>query len=746
MEENKAQTSPAKAGVPVIKVNSEINFFGATNYRNQNRKFGIKLDDRRRHMYVVGKTGMGKTTILENMVLNDIYAGHGVGVVDPHGDFAEKIINYVPPNRINDVVYFNPSDIDYPIGFNILETIRPEQKHLVASGLMGVFKKIWPDVWSARMEYILNNTILALLDFPGTTLLGINRMLADAEYRKRVVNNTQDPVIKAYWQTEFANYSDKFRSEAVSPIQNKIGQFLSASVIRNIVAQVKSRINIREIMDERKIFIMNLSKGRIGEDNSRLLGGMLITKIQLSAMERVDIPEEQRKDFFLYVDEFQNFATESFANILSEARKYRLDLIMAHQYMLQLDEKVLASVIGNVGSMVTFRVGSTDAEILAKEFAPTFIEEDLVNLPKFQTYLKLMIDGVASRPFSATTLPPIGSPTASADKVIRVSRERYATNREKIEEKIMRWSGMMVSGDDANDLDIDDDEVTFKHPTPVPGNPKPARPVGGSEAPNPKQIPSSNVKTSTATPPTQSSPVKVAPPSAQPYPVQARPAVSSPSQSRPMPQATQPPQGGQNFGGQPGSESGGNRKRKRNRNQSSQAPVGSAEPVILGDPNQKGLSLSQVMNGSQNRNHQPQQQSGGQQQPRQSQPARPPQSSPVPMNAPEPLDLGLPADVSTVALAKVEALAQAGIPIPPPEPTKLPQPANPLDSFKPSPEAAALLGFLDSNKLTTQLPPQPSPPKANPQPSRPPELPKPSVAPPHQLKDIPPGRVVKIED
>jgi hypothetical protein len=434
----------------------DINFFASTNFRNQNHKFGIKLDDRRRHMYVVGKTGMGKTTLLENMVLNDIYSGHGVGLVDPHGDYAEKIINFIPSNRINDVVYFNPADLDYPIGFNILETVRPEQKHLVASGLMGVFKKIWPDVWSPRMEYILNNTILALLDFPGTTLLGINRMFADEEYRSRIVNNTKDPVVKAFWEDEFANYNERYATEAVAAIQNKIGQFLSASVIRNIVAQVKSRIDIREIMDNRKILIMNLSKGRIGEDNSRLLGGMLITRLQLAAMERVDIPEKDRKDFFLYVDEFQNFATESFANILSEARKYRLDLIMAHQYMEQLDEKVLAAVIGNVGTTISFRVGSTDAEILAKEFVPTFTEEDMVNLPKFQVYLKLMIDGVASRPFSATTLPPIGSSTDSAEKVVKVSRERYAVAREKIEEKIMRWSGM--GHDTGDDLEVDPGE------------------------------------------------------------------------------------------------------------------------------------------------------------------------------------------------------------------------------------------------------------------------------------------------
>ena len=429
----------------------DICLFAQTNYRNQMRRFGTKTDDRRRHMYVVGKTGMGKTTMMENMVLHDIYAGHGVGVVDPHGDFAEKIIDYIPANRINDVVYFNPADVDFPIGFNILEVTTEEQKYLVAAGLMAVFKKIWVDMWSSRMEYILNNTLLALLDYPGSTLLGINRMLSDKDYRKKVVRASKDPVIKSFWQTEFASYNERYAQEAVAPIQNKIGQFLSASVIRNMVAQVKSTINIRELMDNKKIFIMNLSKGRIGEDNSRLLGGILINQIQLAAMERVDIPEKDRKDFFLYVDEFQNFATPSFANILSEARKYRLSLIMAHQYIAQLDEIVADAVFGNVGTIVSFRVGGADAEVLVKEFTPTFLEEDIVNLAKYHIFLKLMIDGVASLPFSAVTMPPIGSPTGSTEKVIRVSRERYAKKRSVIEDKILRWSGMAEGDEDGGE-------------------------------------------------------------------------------------------------------------------------------------------------------------------------------------------------------------------------------------------------------------------------------------------------------
>lgn len=422
---------------------NEVTVFAETNFRSKRRKFGIKTDDRRRHFYVIGKTGMGKTTLLENMVLSDIYAGHGVAYVDPHGDTAQKLLDFIPPHRINDVVYFNPSDLEYPIGFNILETVDENHKHLVAAGLMGVFKKIWPDVWSARMEYILLNTIMALLDYPGATLLGMNRLLADEEYRKRVVSVIQDPLVKSFWVKEFAAFNDRYRQEAVAPVQNKIGQFLSASIIRNVVAQVKSTINMRDIMDNKKIFIVNLSKGLIGEENTRLLGAMVITRLQLSAMERVDTPEEERRDFYLYVDEFQNFATESFADILSEARKYRLNLIVAHQYIEQLtEEKVRAAIFGNVGTILSFRVGASDAEELAKEFAPRFTEEDLVNLTKFDVYLKLMINGSASEPFSAATLPPIAKRTGSKDRVIKVSRERYSRHRGAIEERVLRWSGL----------------------------------------------------------------------------------------------------------------------------------------------------------------------------------------------------------------------------------------------------------------------------------------------------------------
>jgi len=421
---------------------NEINFFGLTTFRNQRRKFGIKTDDRRRHMYVIGKTGMGKTLMLKNMVTQDIQQGKGVGFIDPHGEAAEELLDYIPSNRINDVVYFNPADLDFPIAFNIMEKVDLEHRHLVASGLMGVFKKIWPDVWSARMEYILNNSILALLEYPGSTLLGVNRMLADPEYRKKVVEKVTDPVVKSFWINEFARYTQRLEVEATAAIQNKVGQFISNPLIRNIIGQVKSNIDMRKVMDEKKILIVNISKGRVGEDNSRLLGALLVTKLQLAAMSRVDIPEEKREDFFLYVDEFQNFATASFANILSEARKYRLSLILSHQYITQMEEEVRDAVFGNVGTIVVFRVGAEDAEYLEKEFAPEFLAEDLVNLPKYNIDLKLMIDGVAGPAFSAETLPPFPKlPESNREKIIMASRERYGTPGKIVEEKIAKWMG-----------------------------------------------------------------------------------------------------------------------------------------------------------------------------------------------------------------------------------------------------------------------------------------------------------------
>jgi len=424
----------------------EITFFAKTNFRNQERVFGIKSDDRRRHMYVIGKTGMGKTNLLETMAIQDIQNGKGVAFIDPHGDTAEKLIKSIPTNRINDVIYFNPADQDFPIAFNVMESVDPKQRHLIASGLIGVFKKIWADSWGPRLEYILRNAILALLEYPGSTLLGVTRILVDKNYLRRVVEKITDPVVRSFWVDEFPKWNDRVLQEVISPIQNKVGQFLSSSLIRNIVGQTKSSFDVREVMDDQKILIMNLSKGRIGEDNSALIGAMMITKIQLAAMGRVDIDEEARRDFYLYVDEFQNFATESFANILSEARKYRLNLILANQYITQIDEKVRDAIFGNAGTLISFRVGAADAELLEKEFDPIFLMNDIVNLQKYNIYLKLMIDGIAGNAFSATTLAPIDieSTKNNEEKVVRVSRERYASSREEVEDKIKRWSGMLM--------------------------------------------------------------------------------------------------------------------------------------------------------------------------------------------------------------------------------------------------------------------------------------------------------------
>lgn len=423
--------------------NERITYFGETDSRGKKVKFGIKAKDRTKHMYVVGKTGMGKSTLLENMAIQDIQNGEGLAFLDPHGGTAEKLLEYIPEERIQDVLYFAPFDLENPISFNVMENVEADKRHLVASGLMSVFEKIWEDAWSARMAYILNNTILALLEYPDATLLGINRMLADKDYRKKVVENLKDPSVKSFWIDEFGKYTERFAAEATPAIQNKVGQFTSNTLMRNIIGQPKSAFDLREIMDTKKILIVNLSKGRVGEGNVNLLGSMLITKIYLAAMSRADVSasaKENLPNFYLYVDEFQSFANKSFADILSEARKYKLNLTIAHQYIEQMSDEVRAAVFGNVGTMITFRVGAIDAEVLEKEFAPTFTAEDLVNLGFIQIYLKLMIDGVSSQPFSATSLATI-APTHPSfkEKAITFSREFYGKPRALVEEKIKQW-------------------------------------------------------------------------------------------------------------------------------------------------------------------------------------------------------------------------------------------------------------------------------------------------------------------
>lgn len=421
----------------------KVTYFAETDARNKKVKFGIKAKDRTKHIYVIGKTGMGKSVLLENLAIQDIQNGEGIAFIDPHGGTAEKLLDYVPEHRIKDVLYFAPFDLEYPISFNVLEDIGVDKRHLVVNGLMSTFEKIWVDAWSARMAYILNNTLLALLEYPGATLLGVNRMLSDKDFRKKVVDNVKDPSVKAFWIEEFGKYTEKFAAEATPAIQNKVGQFTSNPLVRNLVGQPESSFDIRKFMDEKKIFIVNMSKGLVGEGNANLLGSMLITKIYLAAMSRADKNEAELAklpNFYLYVDEFQSFANKSFADILSEARKYKLNLTIAHQYVEQMEEEVRNAVFGNAGTMITFRVGAFDSEVLEKEFAPTFMATDLVNLGKFQIYLKLMIDGVSSQPFSAVTMPPIARPDISfKDEVIKSSRDQFAKPRAIVEKNIIDW-------------------------------------------------------------------------------------------------------------------------------------------------------------------------------------------------------------------------------------------------------------------------------------------------------------------
>ena len=404
----------------------EVNFFAKTQFKNTEAIFGLKDVDRRRHVWVVGKTGTGKSTLIANMVIDDLKKGRGVAVIDPHGDLCETVLNYIPKNRINETIYFNPADRDYPIFINPLEVNTKEEAELVVSGLMSIFTKVWANVWSARMEYILRNSLLSLAEIPGSTLIDVLRLLSEEDYRNKMVQKMHDETLKSFWVNEFNKMPDKLRAEAVSPIQNKVGQFVTSPMVRSILSQSKSTISLGQVMDRGMIFLANLSQGRLGEDNAALLGATLITKFQLAAMHRVDVPESERHDFHLFVDEFQNFATDSFIKILSEARKYRLNLMLANQYMGQIPEGVQKAILGNAGSLVSFSVGADDAAIIHKEYAEVFSQNDLVNLANFQIAVKLMIDGHSTRPFLAHTLPLPASSNLNKQKVLEVSRQRWS--------------------------------------------------------------------------------------------------------------------------------------------------------------------------------------------------------------------------------------------------------------------------------------------------------------------------------
>jgi type IV secretory pathway TraG/TraD family ATPase VirD4 len=386
---------------------SDITVFAETNFRNERKRFGIKRRDRRAHMYLVGKTGMGKSTLMENMIVSDLHRGEGLAVLDPHGDLVERVKNRVPPSREADVILFDPTDETRALSLNLLDTSGQAARHLVASELISIFKKLWADSWGPRTEHILRNTLLALLELPQATLLDAQRLLADYEYRQALITVLEEGPVKKFWVKEFEQYTKNLRTEAVSPIQNKVGQFVTHPVIGRIIGKPQSSFDMHKLIDQGKVLLVDLSKGKIGEDASNLLGALLLTQIELAALSRADVREEQRRDFYTYVDEFHTVASASFANILSEARKYRLNLVLGHQYMEQLDEPLRAAILGNVGSIISFQLGGRDAVYLAREFSPVFSHGDLINLPRYHIILRLMIDGISGTPFSAVTIPPV---------------------------------------------------------------------------------------------------------------------------------------------------------------------------------------------------------------------------------------------------------------------------------------------------------------------------------------------------
>ena len=404
---------------------AKINFFGRAIFKNRDLIFGIKDIDRRRHLWAIGKTGTGKSTLIANMAIDDMKKGRGVAIIDPHGDLSEIILDYVPASRMNDVIYFNPVDHDRPVRLNVLEVKNPAQRELVVSGIVAIFNKLYGHSWGPRLEYILRNTLLALSEIPGMTLVEVPRLLTDRAFRQEAMTKLKDPIIKRYFETEFDRMSEKMLQESIAPILNKVGQFVSSPMIRAIIERPASSIDMEAIMNEGKILIANLSQGKLGEDNAALIGAMLITKFQLAAMNRVDRTESERRDFYLYVDEFQNFATASFIKILSEARKYKLNLTLANQYMAQIPIEVQKAILGNAGSIISFTIGAEDGRIIMNEFGEVFTNKDLVNLENYQIAVRLMVDAMSGRAFLARTLPLPASRNENREKVIRVSRERW---------------------------------------------------------------------------------------------------------------------------------------------------------------------------------------------------------------------------------------------------------------------------------------------------------------------------------
>jgi hypothetical protein len=417
----------------------DVSGFGLTNYHNNFVPFGVRRADRRRHLYVVGKSGVGKSKLLELLINEDLKNGEGIAVLDPHGDLVDSVLRMVPKHRIEDVVLLDPGDIDFPIAFNPLERVEEAYKMQVTIGFLQIFKKLFGSNWSDRLEHVLRYTTLALLDSPNTTVLSILKMLTDKNYRQKIVSRIQDSVVKNFWVSEFAAWSEKFDADAITPLLNKVGQFVATNMIRNMIGQPKTKFDIREIMDKKKILLMKVSKGLLGEENSSLIGAMFITKLYQAAMSRADMAEDQRTDFYFYVDEFQNFATDTFSEILSEARKYKLNLTLAHQYMGQLSDLVRKTVFGNVGSMISFRVGAEDATFLEGEYNPVFKERDIINLGVREFYIKMSVQGELRDAFSGRTLDAPHPTEDYTKEIIDASRRKYCTPRAEVEEMLKKW-------------------------------------------------------------------------------------------------------------------------------------------------------------------------------------------------------------------------------------------------------------------------------------------------------------------
>lgn len=431
----KTAEPPPNIPVQVTGKEKDISLFGVTNFRGDNTVFGLLRNDRSRHIYIIGQTGTGKSGGLELLTLSDVYYDQGFAIIDPHGDYAQHVMSFIPERRIDDVVYFNPADTEHPIGFNPLEVTDPTLKNHISSELVGVMKRMF-ESWGPRLEYILRYTLLALLDYPNSTMLDITRMLTEKKFRDEVITYIDDPVVKTFWTTEFASWNEKFATEAVAPVLNKVGAFTANPMIRNIIGQPKSTFNIRKIMDDGKILIVNLSRGLMGEDNAAILGAMMVTKIQLAAMSRQDVPEAQRRPFYLYVDEFQNFATDSFATILSEARKYALNLTVANQYISQMSEPVRNAVFGNVGTIICFRISPDDAPFLQKYFEPQFEATDLIQQHSRFFVTTMMISDEKAPAFSAKTLNIPKTPADHTEEIVKLSRERYTQDRQLVEDLV----------------------------------------------------------------------------------------------------------------------------------------------------------------------------------------------------------------------------------------------------------------------------------------------------------------------